>query len=237
MGLMTLLPHLKGLRVKGIRQTADAIVIDVAPRTTGARCPSCRRRSDHLHAQYTRWITDQPIGDHSVVTRFHVRRFRCRNPKCDRQTFVEQRPTLAAPFARRSVSLARYLDDVGLTQGGRPGQRFVERRRISVNRMTLLRLVRRLPEPLVSAPNVLGIDDFALKRGHRYGTIFVDLEEHRIIDLVPERTAAAVALWLADHGRPQIICRDRGGDYASGARRGAPEAMQIADRFHSSFYG
>ena len=232
MGLAALFPHLAGLRLKSIVLTADNVIVEVTARTIGSRCPSCRRRSHHLHSQYTRRVTDQPIGDRPVIVRFHVRRFRCRNPKCTRQTFVEQQPTLAARSARRSVPLQRYVEDVGLTHGGRPGQRFAERRKISVNRMTLVRLVRRLPEPPVTAPNVLGIDDFALKRGHRYGTICVDLEEHRIVDLLPERTASAVATWLVEHGQPQFICRDRGGDYAAGGKQGAPQAIQIADRFH-----
>lgn len=232
MRLLALFPHLAGLQLKEVRLKGDEIVLDVALRTKGARCPSCLHRSDHLHSRYLRRIADHPIGGRSVRIHFHVRRFRCRNPKCARRTFVEQHPTFAARFTRRSVPLQRYLEDVGLHHGGRPGQRFVERSNIAVNRMTLLRLVRRLPEPPVTTPRVLGIDDFALKRAHRYGTICVDLEERRIIDLLPERTAAAVATWITDHGQPDFVCRDRGGDYAAAARQAAPNAVQIADRFH-----
>jgi transposase len=227
-----LFPHLAGLRLLAVCLTTGQLVLDVAPRTTGSPCPSCRRRSDRLHSRYVRRVADQPIGDRPVTIQFHVRRFRCGNPRCPRRTFVEQQPTLAGRSARRSVPLQRFLEDVALTQGGRPGQRFAERRRIRVNRTTLVRLIRRLPEPLVTTPTVLGIDDFALARGHRYGTILVNLEDPRILDLLPERTAEAVAAWLMEHGQPQFVCRDRSGDYASGARQAAPEAVQIADRFH-----
>jgi transposase len=126
----------------------------------------------------------------------------------------------------------RFLQDVGLTIGGRPGARFAERHTIAVSRMTLLRLVRSLPEPPDRSPSVLGVDDFALRRGYRYGTVFVDVAESEVIDLQADRSATALKEWLASRQPPQFICRDRAGEYASGARQGAPEAIQIADRFH-----
>jgi transposase len=230
--LLALFPHLGGLRLQRVYLTADEVVLEVGARTSGSRCPTCRRRSHHLHSRYVRRIADHPIGGRPFRIYFHVRRFRCGNPKCARRTFVEQHSTLVARSARRSVPLQRYLEDVGLHHGGRPGQRFAERCKIAVNRMTLLRLVRRLPEPPVTTPRVLGIDDFAIKRAYRYGTIVVDLEERRVIDLLPERTASAVAAWITQHGQPDIVCRDRGGDYAAAARQAAPDAVQIADRFH-----
>jgi transposase len=197
-----------------------------------ARCPSCGRRSGRVHSRYTRPLADEPLGGRRVELHLQVRRFRCGAGACPRRTFAEQVPALAARRARRTVPLRRFLQDVGLTIGGRPGARFAERRAIAVSRMTLLRLVRALPAPPVRSPRVLGVDDFALRRGYRYGTVLVDVAASEIVDVLPDRTAAALGTWLAARAAPQLICRDRGGEYARGACQGAPDAIQIADRFH-----
>lgn len=172
-------------------------------------------------------MTDHPIGGHPVRIHALVRRFRCRNPTCASNL------RRAAPDHRRALGPApRPLEDVGLHHGGRPGQRFAERGKIRVHRMTLLPLVRRLPEPPVSPPRALGIDDVALKREHRSRTIYFEVERRRIVDLLPARTAAVVATWITEYWQPEVVCRDRGGDYAAAARLAAPTAVQIADRCH-----
>jgi len=223
---------LAGFRVERVLVVDDAVHLEARRLAATAACPTCGRRSSRIHSRYTRRIADEPVGGRRLVIRFRARRFRCPVATCPRRTFAEQAPALAARYARRSVPLQGLLEDIGLTVGGRPGARFARRRAIAASRTTLLRLVRALPEPATTPPAVLGIDDFALRRGHRYGTVLVDLEARSVVDLLPERTAEALVSWLSERARPRLICRDRGGEYASGARRGAPGATQIADRFH-----
>lgn len=162
-----------------------------------------------------------------------VRRFRCCNPTCFRKTFAEDFAPLIRRYGRRTMLLQELLDDIGVLVGGRPGARFARRHRLRVGRNTLIRLVRRLPLPPAAPPVVLGVDDFAVRRNHHYGTLVVDLERHQLLDLWPERTAQPLIAWLQEQaGSPGIICRDRAGTYADAARQGAPEALQVADRFH-----
>jgi transposase len=227
-----LFPHLAGLQVERVLVTVEAVHVQVRRTARTGSCPTCGRRSRRVHSHYTRRIADEPIGGRPVEIHLQVRRFRCYTQNCPRRTFAEQVPQLAGRRGRRTVPLLRFLRDVGLTIGGRPGARFADRNTIAVSRMTLVRLVRALPMPAAPAPNVLGVDDFALRRRHRFGTVLVDVAASKVIDLLPDRTATSLSYWLEQHEPPELICRDRAGDYPNGASRGAPDAVQIADRFH-----
>jgi transposase len=208
------------------------ITLQVTSTPPHVLCPLCHVQTSRVHSQYTRTLADLPWGPYAVRVQLRVRKFFCAHPACPRQIFTERLPTVAAPWARRTIRLAQRLLASGLALGGEAGARLVARLGLRISPDTLLRLVQTAPAPDTSAPQIIGVDEWAWRRGHRYGTILVNLEDHRVMDLLPERSAESVATWHAQHPTITVVCRDRSALYADGIRRGAPHAVQVVDRFH-----
>ncbi len=222
-----------GLIVERLETTPEGITVFAHPTAETAFCPCCGNVSSSVHSCYRRCLSDLPCGGRAVQVKIRVRRFRCSHPDCPRRVFAERlEPSVTAPFSRRTGRLEGIVHHLGLALGGRPGQSFARRLVIPVSKDTLLRVVRRRAVEPISTPKIVGIDDWAWKRGHRYGTIICDLEQRRIVDILPDREAATVANWLAVHPSITIIARDRGAGFVQAATQGRPEAVQVADRWH-----
>jgi transposase len=227
-----LFPLPEGMQIDQIQANQNEVRITVIATHPTSCCPLCHQPSSSIHSRYRRTVRDAPCSGRRVQLALRVRKFFCCNPLCERKIFTERLPELVHPWARMTIRSCQQLTSVGLATCGKGGTRLAARLGMHTSRQTILRRIMDLPDPPLGSIVYLGIDDFAFRRGCHFGTILVNLESHRVVDLLPDRKAETSAAWMHHQLDLMVVSRDRGGEYASAVVQGAPQALQCADRFH-----
>ena len=222
-----------GFIVDGVKVVAEGVQILLRSRQSLGTCPDCGRQSRRVQSRYLRRPADLPLGGRRVELTIVARRFWCDAVLCGRRIFCEQSDgSVLARYGRRTQRLETIVHHLGLALGGRPAAAFANRLMMPVSNDTLLRVVRRRIDDQSDELTVIGIDDFAFRRGQTYGTIVCDLERRRPVTLLPDRALDTSRSWLARHQSISIVARDRGGGYGEAIAKALPEAEQVADRWH-----
>jgi transposase len=229
---LALLPPSVELSVDGIAISDSTVTLFLRTTSGTADCPLCGRPSGRVHSRYVRHASDLPWQGRQTTLGLTARRFFCKNNDCPRAVFCERLPDLVPSRGRATTRLTNLQRAVGLALGGEPGAGLTEEMGMPTSATTLLRRVKQAASKPVKTPRVLGVDDWAWRKGLRYGTILVDLQRGEVIDLLPSRDGDALKQWLLEHPGVEVISRDRASAYAQAASEAAPDAVQVADRWH-----
>lgn len=221
-----------GLEVAETSVAGPVLTLSLIATALTATCPLCGQASQHIRSTYTRHVIDVPFAGRQVQLVLRVRKFRCDTTDCPRRVFAERLTPFIEPWARMTTRLSQTIEAIGLATSGELGSRFAPRLGIVTSPTTILRRIMSLPAQQSKQVSRLGIDDWSFRRGRQFGTILVNLATHTIIDLLPDRETETAQSWMEMHPEIDIVSRDRGGDYAAAVSKGAPQARQVADRYH-----
>ena len=226
------LPLAEGLHIERVTASANELLVEVVSSSLKACCPLCGEQAWRIHSRYTRQVADLPCVGQHVTLLLTVRKFFCPNPACPRKIFAEQFPDLVPSYARITNRLRKALVALGQATSAEVSERVAPSLGMMVSAPTLLRRLRTVSCPPPMSVRILGVDDWAWKKGQIYGTLLVNLELHKPIELLPDRKKETLEAWLRTHPEIEVVSRDRGGEYAAAARKGASQAQQVADKFH-----
>ena len=223
---------LSALVIDDVEDAGGMIVVRARTRGGAVACPGCGTETGRVHGYHERTAADVPVDGRRVLVKVRARRMRCPALDCKRQTFREQVSGVLERYQRRISRLTAQVSAVARELAGRASARLLPALGTTVSRHTALRVLLKIPLPEAAVPRVLGIDDFALRRGFVYATVLIDAETGRRVDVVAGRTADAAGAWLRDHPGIEVLCRDGSGAYGEAARRALPSAVQVSDRWH-----
>jgi transposase len=224
------LPVTLALDTITVRDHTITIHIHATAATTA--CPRCGTIGSRIHSRYQRTITDGPFAGRALVFKLRVRKWICPSPACPQRIFAERFPDLVQRYGRMTERANQILQSIGVTTNGADAARIVTSLGMPTSAKTIIRRVLRLPVPPDKPVRTVGIDEWAWKKGHRYGTIVVDLEAQRVAALLPDRSVETTKQWLSNHPEIQVVSRDRGKLFREAADEAAPQAQQVVDRFH-----
>lgn len=227
-----LFPLPDGLEITSVSGTPEEVLVRVTSHRSSSPCPQCSTPSSAIHSLYRRHPQDLPCAGRPIRLLFTVRKFFCRNPNCSRKVFTERLPDFIEASSRLTNRLRTTVQEIGFATGGKGGERLGDKLGIPISEATMLCSLFLVPLPEIGKVRVVGVDDWSWQRGKRFGSILVNLETHKIVDLLADRGAESVRQWLAAHPEVDVVSRDRGGMYIDGATWGAPQATQVADRWH-----
>jgi len=228
---MTILANLSDLVIEQVSVTNDVMITARAASPT-ASCPCCGMISQRVHSHYQRTLRDLPASGRPVHLVLQVRRFFCQEQTCVRHIFAERFPALTLPRVTFTLRLQEALREMGFELGGEAGARLGKKLSYPGSPDTILRLVKGAELPAASSPRVVGLDDWSWKRRLRYGTLICDLESHHPIEVLPDRSVETVSGWFEKHPSIEVVSRDRSSEYAAAIKKGAPQAIEVADRWH-----
>jgi transposase len=230
---LELLPfELPGFQISRTFYNEVELVIFARAITPQAECPGCSQLSQRVHSYYQRHLKDLPVSQWQVRLELEVRRFRCLNPACPAQTFAERLTYLLPVYAQRTTRFSSAITELGIALSAQAAARVANKLKMPTSQDTILRTIKSVKLGSRATPRVLGVDDFAFRKGKTYGTLLVDLEKHRPVDLLPDRTAPTLISWLKEHKAIQIVSRDRSTEYTRAITQALPLATQVADRWH-----
>ncbi|MGY0035129.1 ISL3 family transposase [Pedobacter sp. NJ-S-72] len=228
-----ILPSNLQLKAETIYSEPGVLYIHTSVCQKYSACPICGKTSNRIHSRYSRTLLDLPISGHMAKVKLKARKYFCDNAVCPRKVFTERFDCEIRPYYRRMVRSNDLLKRMALELGGNTGAAISRYVGVPVSPTTILRVIKRIEiQPKALTSGIIGVDDWAFKKGKTYGTVIVDLERKEVIDLLPDRESGTLAEWLRKHPEIKIVSRDRYGPYALGVKTGAPAASQVADRFH-----